>query len=80
MRKLSLPSVLTALFFLSVLSVSLGFALTSFDGKSGERADTNRFIDAIGERLQQAIGVYQRKPLGEIVELPSCAILGKSLQ
>lgn len=50
----------------SVLSVSLSFDVKLPNGQSTRHPDANRFIDTIRERLQQAIEIYERKPLGKI--------------
>ncbi|CAF1410376.1 unnamed protein product, partial [Rotaria sordida] len=49
-----------------VLSVSLSFNIKLPNGQSTRHPDTNRFIDAIRERLHQAIEIYEKKPLANI--------------
>ncbi|CAF3996658.1 unnamed protein product, partial [Rotaria sordida] len=56
----------------NVLSVSLSFDIKLPNGQSTRHPDANLFIDAIRERLHQAIEIYEKKPLGV---LGLCAIV-----
>ncbi len=56
----------TRLFFTSILSISISFDVKLANGKSTRHPDANRFIDAICERLHQAIEIYEKMPLSRI--------------
>ncbi|CAF3248683.1 unnamed protein product [Rotaria sp. Silwood2] len=50
----------------NVLSISLSFDMTLFNGKSTRQLNVDHFIDAIRERLQRAIEIYEKAPLMNI--------------
>ncbi len=52
--------------FFSVLSLSLSFDVTLPNGQSTRHPDANKFIDTMRERLQQAIEIYEKTPLGRV--------------
>ena len=52
--------------FFSILSLSLSFDVRLPNGQSTRHPDANKFIDAMRERLQQAIEIYEKTPLGRV--------------
>ncbi len=50
--------------------MSISFDINLFNGKSTRQLNTNQFIDAICEQLQQAIEIYEKKSLSEIKFCP----------
>ncbi|CAF3739250.1 unnamed protein product [Rotaria sp. Silwood1] len=56
----------------SILSISISFDITLFNGKSTRHPNTSQFIDTICKRLRQAIEVYERTSLSV---LGLCAIV-----
>ncbi|CAF1638010.1 unnamed protein product [Adineta ricciae] len=51
----------------NILSVSLSFDVKLPNGQATRHPDANRFIDTIRERLHQAIEIYEKKPLANII-------------
>ncbi|CAF2692623.1 unnamed protein product [Rotaria sp. Silwood2] len=47
----------------SILSISISFDVTLFNGKSTRQPNTSQFIDTICKRLRQAIEIYERTSL-----------------
>jgi hypothetical protein len=54
-------------FSISLLAVSLSFDIKLPNGQSTRHPNVDRFIDSIGERLNQAIQIYEKTPLGKLI-------------
>ncbi len=52
---------------ISVVANSLSFDMKLPNGQSTRHPNVDRFIDSIGERLQQAIRTYEKTPLGKFI-------------
>ncbi len=46
--------------------MSLSFDVALPNGQSRRHPDANKFIDAMRERLHQAIEIYEKTPLGRV--------------
>jgi hypothetical protein len=53
----------------------LSFDVTLPNGQSIRHPDANKFIDEMRERLQQAIEIYEKTPLGRVFEEITLIIL-----
>ncbi|CAF2919335.1 unnamed protein product [Rotaria sp. Silwood2] len=51
----------------SVLGTSLSFDIKLPNGQSTRHPNVDQFIDSIRERLDQAIRIYEKKPLGKTI-------------
>ena len=49
----------------SILSVSLSYDVKLPNGQADRHPNADKFIDAMRERLNQAIRVYEQTPLGK---------------
>ncbi|CAF1048161.1 unnamed protein product [Adineta steineri] len=56
---------------INVLSISLSFDITLFNGKSTRQPNVDQFIDFICQRLQKTIETYEKTPLNPVIEIDS---------
>jgi len=60
-------SRLSVLFSISVLAISLSFDIQLPNGQTTRHPNVNKFIDNVRVRLNQAIRICEKTPLGKII-------------